>query len=301
MRSVLLEGRLAKPDLKISLVVLGDVASLDQDAKEELLSWRRSGLIDAIQSSAVSHSCVPLAEVGGSEGEGNRSWALAGDELTSAVPGNEWGTGNGVLVRTPEWLRLVLSDVREDQLVVPRLAQANSGICIITAPPPIPEHLFFGALRRKLHEVFPAIDDVQGMTLTSVKYSDRYFRSPESAAVLATLICGFVPDGADVAMVILVAAMSAEPKGYYTDWQDDDARRRELQRLFKQCRPLIQLDVQAKRKEQIPHSRTLRLSYLDGRHLNLKFDQGVDYWKLDGDKIVPKYSRTATDITTWFD
>lgn len=134
-----------------------------------------------------------------------------------------------------------------------------------------------------------------------MKYSDRYLRSPESAGVLAIIVCGFVPDDADVTMVIQVEEMSSEPKGYQTNWQADDVRRRELQRLFQQCRPRVQLDVQARKKKHVPHSRTLRLSYPDGRFLNLKFDQGVDYWKLDGDKIMPKYPIGATDITTWFD
>lgn len=301
MRSVLMEGRVAKPDIDISLVVLGDVGALGQDAKEELMSWRRSGLIDSILSSTAPMNYSPLIEMGGADGEVDRSWALASGEFLSVVPGNEWGTGNGILIRQPEALGLAFSDVADDQLETPQLPQANSGICLISGSVPIDENKFFGSIQRRIRENFPAIDSVMGTTPLSLKYSDRYFRSPESAEVLAALICGFVPNNADVIMVIQVGELSSESRGYHTDWKDEATRKRDLQRLFQKRRPSIRLDVQVKRKELVPHSRTLRLSYPDGRYLNLKFDQGVDYWKLEGSRIMPKYPRGATDITTWFD
>src|SRR5574337_828439 len=61
--------------------------------------------------------------------------------------------------------------------------------------------------------------------------------------------------------------------GYGTDWREEKNRELDLTQMFRRNRPLLKLDPEIKKKSTVPHARILKLTYPDGRRLNLKFDQ----------------------------
>ena len=201
-------------------------------------------------------------------------------------------------MRTPRVLGLELTPIEEEEFTPKQAAQGNGGICIINSHAAIPAKNFLefvlGAIRAK----FPAIDEVIGMVPESIKYTDRYFRSPESALVLKAFIDGIVPATSPLSLTIQTAELSNDP-GYGTDWREEKLRELDLKKAFR--RDGLKLDLEIRKKSIVPHSRVLKLTYPHGRRLNLKFDQGVDYWTMAGSTVLPKYPRGATDVTAWFD
>jgi hypothetical protein len=101
-----------------------------------------------------------------------------------------------------------------------------------------------------------------------------------------------------VSLTIQTAELPNDP-GYGTDWREEKIRELDLKKAFR--RDGLKLDLEVRKKSIVPHSRVLKLTYPNGRRLNLKFDQGVDYWKMVGITVSPKYPRGATDVTAWFD
>jgi len=301
MKSVLLQGRLANPDLKVSLVLLGGTKLLSDDAKEQLLSLRRSGLVDSLNTAPIPQGYVPLAEVIGPVD--SCSWSLADADAASeaTAPGEDWAISeHGILVRGPRSLGLELTIIGDDEFAPRASPQGNGGICMINSHAAIPAKNFLGFVLGAVRAKFPAIDEVAGKFPESIKYTDRYFRSPESAQVLKAFIDGLVPDTSPVSLTIQTAELPTVP-GYGTDWREEKARERDLKQVFRRDRPLLKIALEVRKKSIVPHARILKLTYPDGQRLNLKFDQGVDYWTMAGSTVLPKYPRGATDVTAWFD
>ena len=299
MKSALLQAHLINPDLKVSLALLGDTHLLSADAKEQLLGWRRSRLIDSLHTAPVPQGYVPLVELEGPVE--NSSWSLAYAELDAAVPGEKWATSeHGILVRSPRVLGLGLTPIDEEEFTPKQAAQGNSGISIINAHAAIPAGNFLDFVLGAIRAKFPAINGVTGMVPENIKYTDRYFRSPESALVLKALIDGLVPATFPVNLTIQTAELPNDP-GYGTDWREEKVRELDLKKAFRRDGSMLKLDLEVRKKSIVPHSRVLKLTYPNGRRLNLKFDQGVDYWKMVGATVLPKYPRGATDVTAWFD
>src|SRR5699024_4888241 len=132
------------------------------------------------------------------------------------------------------------------------------------------------------------------------KYTDRYFRSPESALVLKALVDGLVPATTHLSLTIQTAELPHDP-GYGPDWREEKIRECVPENVFSSDRSTLKFSLEVRKKSMVPHSRILKLTYANGRRLNLKFDQGVDYWKMVGIAVSPKYPRGATDVTAWFD
>ena len=246
MKSVLLQGRLINPDLEVSLVLLGDIGLLSDEAKEQLLSWRRSGLVDTLTTASAPHDYVPLVEVLGPST--SRSWSLAGATLDAAAPGEKWAlSDHGILVRRPSKLGLELT-LLDDSELAPKLApHGNSGICLVNAHRAIPAKKFQGFLLGLIRAKFPAIDDVDGKTLESIKYTDRYFRSPESALVLRALIDGFVSDTSGVSLTIHTAELP-DDRSYGTDWREEKTREHDLKQVFLRDGAAIEVDLKGSKK-----------------------------------------------------
>jgi len=101
-------------------------------------------------------------------------------------------------------------------------------------------------------------------------------------------------------MTIQTAELPPVP-GYGSDWRDEKVRELDLKKAFRRDGGMLKLDLEVRKKSVVPHSRVLKLTYPNGRRLNLKFDQGVDYWTMVGLTVSPKYPRGATDVTAWFD
>lgn len=142
--------------------------------------------------------------------------------------------------------------------------------------------------------------EVAGKCPESIKDTDRYFHSPESAQALKAFIDGLVPDTSPLNVTIQMAELPPV-SGYGTDWREEKNRELDLTQMFRRNRPLLKLDPEIKKKSTVPHARILKLTYPDGRRLNLKFDQIVDYWTMAGSTVLPKYPRDATDVTAWLD
>lgn len=297
MRSTLLQAHLLNPELQASLVILGNAELLSEDAREQIASWRRAGLIGSVYSASLQKGYVPLVAVTGPEG--SCSWSLAGAKVACTTPGESWGASDeGILVRSTGTLDLELVPLDDADLLPKQAGRGNGGICIINSHTSVPAKNFLEFILGAIRKTFPAIEDIRGHVPNGLKYTDRYLRSPESALVLKALIDGLVPPAASASLTIQTAELPTRP-GYGTDWREERARELDLKRLFR--RDGLDFDLQVKGKTAVPHSRILRVSYPNDRRLNLKFDQGVDFWKMVGSAVMPKYPRSITDVTAWYD
>lgn len=172
-------------------------------------------------------------------------------------------------------------------------AHVSASVFDIAPHKPLQPRQFFNEL------ILPALNelctDLPAMLKDSVErieYSDRYFRSYSSAGVFAALVKGLTgyTHGADREVEVTTMSVMSRPSGQrpaYSDWQNDVSRERDLQKVLSD----FKVSTIEKSRQAVPHQRTLRVHFDDGRVLTLMLDPGVDYWETTrANSIAPKYS-----------
>ncbi len=219
-------------------------------------------------------------------------WAASREE--TLVPGQEWGTGSGegqfVRIREDRALEAV-PDVWSIRKVVD-LGKVDRDTMTIEIGHEMDGNLDdFGTkawslllskdegLKRKLTVEVP---------LSEVAYSDRYLCSPLMALLLRNLLkalktfSGGIVDATKVRVTTAnLHSNTSRPTTYlYHNWQNNRIRRQVYNILFDWCLDFIFDDALSRR--DLPHARVLTLSWPDGTGYEIRLDQGVGYWGIDG-------------------
>ncbi|MGN2250328.1 DEAD/DEAH box helicase [Frateuria sp. GZRe14] len=287
----------------VYIVLMTSLDSMDPAARDDLNAWLAADLVDAVEVTEPRSDLVfPLAEYVGGDGL-TRAWAIVGPDASSLRPGLNWGTG-GVVVRGSVAFDSLYATVDPAQLQrSPR--GGNAGHVTVGAHGPIPARRFGEWLASELEKALPGVRERLEQRPQRIEYSDRYFRSFDSPAVLAAFVQMLAPPGdAPVPVCIRTAELErCDHKGSGRDFADERARERAIKEAFK-ARPDFAIESTVRSKPQVEHARLLKACYRDGSTLTLHLDQGVDYWACDPPlglegRIRPRYPRQKTKVTAW--
>jgi len=121
-------------------------------------------------------------------------------------------------------------------------------------------------------------------SLSSIRYSDRYLRSPLALLLLKELFVAIAKYtggiNKDTHLMVTTSNLNwnsiQEPQYLHHDWRDADHRRQIFQASIE---PIGNFSFQEKLNFDIPHARELHLNWPDGSECTIRLDQGVGYWR----------------------
>jgi hypothetical protein len=121
--------------------------------------------------------------------------------------------------------------------------------------------------------------------LKSVRYTDRYLRSPLALLLLHGLLKGLLryPGGLVLATAVRVETArldhpgNEQPRLMFHDWRDGDDRRQVVEQWFQESWPTFAWHEAIPR--ELPHARELVLTWSNGECWSVRLDQGFGYWR----------------------
>jgi hypothetical protein len=228
-------------------------------------------------------------------GSTDRRVRWAASDAVALIPGPAWGAGEpgGPFVRIAEagpllplpadWPRVSPSDLHRvaPEIIALSLTHELDGpvsgfgerawTWLETQVPP---------LARRLRGNVPLI---------SVHYVDRYLRSPLTLMMLHRLFSGLLSGrtggllmttAIQVETALLDRPSPIAPRLLFHDWRDGYDRLQVVERWFRETWQDFHWQEEANR--DLPHARTLTLTWNDGECWSLRLDQGFGYWGLAG-------------------
>lgn len=124
--------------------------------------------------------------------------------------------------------------------------------------------------------------------LHRVQYSDRYLYSPLSILLIERLLSALqtLPGGVDDTTQVLIRTTElgtrlqpGRPEVWGHDWQDRQDRSAVVEQVFTRFGRCNWVEEP---RQSLPHARLLQLDWRDGPGWELRFDQGVGYWREGG-------------------
>ena len=124
-------------------------------------------------------------------------------------------------------------------------------------------------------------------TLSEIRYSDRYLRSPLTLVLLRSLfegLSGFSGGlSVDTRLSIFTTQLERigtdQPRRIYHDWRDGEDRREVVNSWFNDKFASFNWDDKHATPET-PHERKLELIWDDGAKIKITLDQGLGYWRI---------------------
>jgi DEAD/DEAH box helicase domain-containing protein len=137
--------------------------------------------------------------------------------------------------------------------------------------------------------------------LKSVRYTDRYLRSPLALHLLGSLLSalgrcsGGIVDATSVTVETarLDRLTVLDPLVVHHDWRDAADRRLVGTALLKR-QPGLFTWIDETEARRLPHARELELEWADGRRVQIRLDQGVGYWRTVGARTLFPFDRDPT-------
>ncbi|MGD9584679.1 MAG: DEAD/DEAH box helicase [Lysobacterales bacterium] len=221
---------------------------------------------------------------------------LYSDHKDLAVPGEQWFAG------TPGAL-LVMSDSSEQLRTVPMDTavwnQVPAGVVKLRIARELDGAVgeFGTRLLRMLAKEAPrALEQLKHRDLESVRYSDRYMKSPWTVLLLGDILRALT-EGA--AVPLIVEAIKGQPSNYSrgrinNDWTMPATQTATMQAwLAKIGFSTVEVKLALSAKD-MPHYRQLALKYRSGTELVFDFDQGMGYWNAKLDQPFDRFNEDGT-------
>ena len=218
-------------------------------------------------------------------------WIASNESALSPLP--RWGNGDNdlqyVLSRKTVGLPDLSSDCKKVELDDLRITE--SGLIEITIGQELNgASLLFGEnVWSLMVNKIPKLDALlnASSTLSEIRYSDRYLRSPLPLILLHSLIEGLsgFTGGLSIDTQISIYTTKLEristdqPRRIYHDWRDGEDRREVVNSYFGKKFTNFNWDDEYATSET-PHERKLELIWDDGTHINITLDQGLGYWRI---------------------
>jgi DEAD/DEAH box helicase domain-containing protein len=205
--------------------------------------------------------------------------AIAAADLAEAIPGPQWGLGQGVpLVYGIVGAQIGVQSIAADRLVT--LSAGNARLLRLQNELD-GGAVDFGARFWRLIETADPLSfaALKGSGVNSVSYTDRYLLNPLTIKLLYEVLRTAPGRTANTSFKISSAEQDrAERSGYmaFHAFSDDRQRQELLRALFPTATILVSP------KTQLPHARCLELILCDGRCLRIILDQGFGAWRVEG-------------------
>lgn len=230
---------------------------------------------------------------------GGRVWASFSTE--SQVPGDNWGhrgdapiiCGAANLATTPAGERIALDSILKQQpqtcqVLVVEDDQLNGSVKDFGTE-------FWNLLTKHAAWLAPLLQQ----PLKSLRYSDRYLKSPLTARLLYCIVkrlsaLSQIPQS----MTIVAERMSESRSGYVESLSNNWAGLQQQQSVLQEAFKGFRAQVELKHKTNMPHDRFLLLEWPNGSKARISLDQGLGF--LDAARPEPKvdYSVSASDLTS---
>jgi len=132
---------------------------------------------------------------------------------------------------------------------------------------------------------------VDGESVVSLSYEDRYLRSPWGVLLLNGFISAFRSKNLRSLTIRTVASANSQRPSqlFWHDWQDSSDTVLALEEWLNYAldiRPSVEIND---RVADLPHRRMLTIALQSGRVIKLSFDQGVGYWSVEAADRSKKY------------
>jgi len=237
-------------------------------------------------------------------GDRSVTWACADKKIRIANIG--WGTSESPLVIGEiNSTQLLSKQVKPDRI---RPKARSEGDSEITLHRELDGDLqgfgkrFWKTILSEHKGMSPILEDVKTDVL-SIQYNDRYLFTPVSIALLLEIIAGLREivgqarwDNPNIKVTTTQSRGGAESRAVntvYADWKDSNVRDAVMKASFEYLGLDVQLLVQD--KFAVQHGRLLTVEFSTGKHLTIRLDQGVGYWRVSSQAHSPK------KFFTWFE
>ena len=277
-----------------ALVTMTGCTSLCCPSRAPAFEWGKNRMFRAVELGSEQESV---------------SWAATGNTLL--VPGKEWGSDQirGLFVSKQErhplepvpgsWAvrkAVELRQVERDTTTIDIGRELDGDLASFGQKA---WNLLLGkaeGLKKKLTGPVP---------MTHLEYSDRYLCSPLILLLLDSLFQGLLdyPGGiSDSTQLTITTAVlhrdgTRTPSLIFHDWQDNGVRRRVYEEMFSWY-PLFYFHDEDEKRD-LPHARRLTMQWPDGIGCEIRLDQGVGYWRVDGRQDPFPFHRLAEHQATF--
>ena len=289
LRDSLMHWRQAKTLIRL-MVPAATLDVLDASQRDELavlITYTGAEIYRTPDLNLANPSDLPLIlELGGRD----RQVRWAARESVALIPRSVWGGGEygGPFIRvtrekaleplSASWQRLAPNDLRPSApgLIALSITHEFDGASITFGErvwATLEKQVLW--LAERLHRNVP---------LQSVRYSDRYLRSPLAVLLLHGLFQGLTRYSGGLAHTteVLVETAKLERLGtapsrrIFHDWQDSSDRQQVVEQWFQESWPtFVWREISSR---ELPHARELILTWQDGFSKSIRLDQGFGYW-----------------------
>ncbi len=247
-------------------------------------------LYSTTRATLTGKPALPLILEMGSE-QFYACWVASDDLALSLSP--RWGNGDNEVQYVLRRKNIALPDLSKDYLQIEPndLRVIPSGLIEITikqeldgASSSFGERVW-SLLANKMPELTALLNS--STTLSEIRYSDRYLRSPLTLVLLHSVFDGLsgFSGGLSVNTQLSIFTTQLErigtdqPRRIYHDWRDGEDRREVVNTWFKDKFANFNWDDKHATPET-PHERKLELIWDDGTKIKITLDQGLGYWRI---------------------
>jgi Lhr-like helicase len=283
--------QMASQGIQVTIIIPdGLLDHLDETDRYLLASLAEAPQITVgtTQSAVRCGSGWLLAEALGRQGQ---RWAA--DSEQSLIFGDQWGEPQSILITAvqPTLDAVPVVPLEPDRIRPAPLVQGDREIDIT--------HQLDGRLNSfgqrfwnflaQEHE--PARQILESSdAVTAITYQDRYLLSPLSVRLLHEItgaLQALVGESRWSARQLKLATLECRadhgyakppPSFLWHDWADTETRTTVIQQLFANLG--IQVDIEFESLPDAPHGRLLDIEFASGKHLRIRLDQGVSYWRV---------------------
>jgi ATP-dependent helicase YprA (DUF1998 family) len=215
--------------------------------------------------------------------------SIAASESSASIPGVDWHQSGGLTVVSDTLDKLDSRELDTSRWIDPRSESSFSARNLEI------RNELDGNLRNFGKRFWDYLsEEVEGLAsclnsdeiaVTAMSYTDRYLQSPAYILMLTSILAPIAEKlTADKNGSLKTLFKMKDRSGHlmFHDWAEDDHFEEFTKAwLLDQCRVNFDLDV-VNANRDIPHHRKLEIKLSDGRTLIVRFDQGVGYWRVEG-------------------
>ena len=258
--------------------VVLETQDLTVTIKEELALLARFG-ISVTQQSILDDACDVLSPIQLITKDG-AFVTLMTDSHHSVIPGSDWLQAQGASVwitseKLPAWELVPVNT--ENWLGI----YERATVIEVTKELNVPIKRISKSFRSLLSEKAPGfIARLQSEKVVSIRYEDRYLRSPWAVMLLAGFMQMIPSDAVDSVTVDIVGSFdSRQGSRLWDNWINQHDMKQVLTQWLSailDVKPLVNISDSL---ADVSHRRVLTLELESGDKLKLAFDQGMGYWQ----------------------
>jgi hypothetical protein len=263
-----------------------EIAAMSETHREDLYALTKFGVTIAACQEPVRldlPKSVLLAQV-----QGPTSIASYATTAPNAHIPNEhwWRVGQDYLVKS-ETFSAISTELLDPTILMPQRESGDVEIELFNECDG-PLSKFGGRLWSNLANGSHALQSALSgnKRLVRVEYSDAYIISPWSLVLFGEVVDGLKQrldelwDQTEIHLTTGRKDHISEAPGYYKEWRDSATLEHVIREYFEQMGEAIDIDVLPIRN--VPHARSLKLHWQDGKVISIRFDHGVGCWSMDG-------------------